>query len=372
MGVEESLNQKLQKREHAGNLRSLKVNTDLIDFTSNDYLGLARSAQLQQNIHKASEGLKIGSTGSRLLSGNSDLHEQVETYLAGIFNSDSALLFNSGYLANLAVLSAVPQRGDTILYDELSHASIKDGLRLSLAKRFPFKHNDLNDLEKKIRQSSGQIYVVVEGIYSMDGDQCPLPELVQLAKQYGAAIILDEAHSTGVYGTNGSGLANELGLNNGIFCTIYTFGKAMGIHGAAVAGSSKLKEYLINFSRPFIYTTAISAHSLMAIRSSFEYLSENIHLQTHLQQVVDFFLAEYGRVNPCERTDSKHPIQGIIVKGNQKAKSLSKKLIDHGMDVRPILSPTVPEGLERLRVSLHTFNKKSEIQLLIDTLVGSF
>jgi len=206
----------------------------------------------------------------------------------------------------------------------------------------------------------------------MDGDQSPLKELVELTKKYDTAIILDEAHSTGIYGAKGAGLTNQLNLEEDIFCTIYTFGKAMGIHGAAVAGSRKLKEFLINFSRPFIYTTAISAHSLTAIESSFQYLTQNIHLQDDLNQVITFFLAEYKRIEHLfEKTASHHAIQGIIVEGNEQAKELSSKLIENGLDVRPILSPTVPEGSERLRVSLHTFNTKSDIQLLIDTLAGS-
>src|SRR6187551_3588959 len=197
--LKSALARQLTLRESEGIRRFLKADRQgLIDFTSNDYLGLARSQELSQAIaQKVNDGaLKLnGATGSRLLSGNSNYAEQIEKKLAGIFKSESTLLFNSGYVANLGVLSSLPQRGDTILYDELAHACMKDGARLSLAKRFNFRHNDLNDLEAKLKLASGKIFIAVESIYSMDGDQCPLKELVTLSEKYGAHIILDEAHS---------------------------------------------------------------------------------------------------------------------------------------------------------------------------------
>src|SRR4051812_47447788 len=201
---------KLQKRRDDHSFRTLKNIEGLIDFTSNDYLGLARSELLYHRIQNKVQTLDLkhnGATGSRLLSGNSNYTEEVENKLAKIFNSEASLIFNSGYTANLAVLSSIPQKGDTILYDELAHACIKDGARLSLANRFSFRHNDLNDLEQKLNRCSGKIYIAVESIYSMDGDQCPLQDLVLLAEKYDVAIILDEAHSTGIFGKGGSGLA---------------------------------------------------------------------------------------------------------------------------------------------------------------------
>jgi 8-amino-7-oxononanoate synthase len=177
-----------------------------------------------------------GSTGSRLLSGNSELAMKLEAKLAATFRSQATLLFNSGYAANLAVLSSIPQKDDTIIYDELSHASIKDGARLSLAKKYSFRHNDMSDLERKISRSTGRVYVVVESVYSMDGDSCPLRELTQLSKKLGFTIILDEAHTTGVSGPRGSGVSVEFDLHDQIDIRIYTFGKAMGACGACVAG----------------------------------------------------------------------------------------------------------------------------------------
>jgi 8-amino-7-oxononanoate synthase len=368
--LKSALAKQLALRESEGMRRFLKADQQgLIDFTSNDYLGLARSQELSQAIEQKINDRALrsnGATGSRLLSGNSDYAEQVETKLAGIFKSEAALLFNSGYSANLGVLSSLPQRGDTILYDELAHACMKDGARLSLAKRFNFRHNDMGDLESKLKLASGKVFIAVESIYSMDGDQCPLKELVVLAEKYGAIIILDEAHSTGVLGNAGSGLAVSLGLENKIDIRIYTFGKGMGIHGACVAGSSTLRDYLINFARPFIYTTAMPPHSLASIECAFDFLNCNIGLQEVLTKKVGCFLHELNRTG--DASTSKSSIQSICIGGNEKTKTVAEALQQKGFDVRPILSPTVPKDSERLRVCLHTFNTEEEISSVIQSL----
>ena len=367
MSLEDRLFNELNKRKAKDNLRSLSITEGLVDFVSNDYLGLSRSQTLHKRIAEQLEKVKInGSTGSRLLSGNSNLIEEVESELSEVFNVENTLLFNSGYLANLGVLSSIPRRGDTIIYDELAHACIKDGARLSLANRFSFKHNDLIDLERKLKAAEGNIFVVVESIYSMDGDLCPLKGLVELSDRYNAKIIIDEAHGTGVLGENGSGASGQFGSEK-IFCRIYTFGKAMGIHGAAVCGSKLLTDYLVNFSRPFIYTTAPSPHSVISVQQAFRFLQENIQLQDEINIKVDHFISEYksNLFGLLERTNSKHPIQGLIIPGNKRVKGLANELKKEGYDVRPILSPTVREGQERLRICLHTYNTNEEISSLI-------
>src|SRR5258708_29865889 len=251
-----TLQRLLNSKKETDSFRQLKIVHGLIDFSSNDYLGLAKSRELFEIIQREIERIATpynGATGSRLLSGNSELAERLEAKLAAIFHAQRTLLFNSGYTANLAVLSSLPQRGDTIIYDELAHACIKDGARLSLASRFSFKHNDLNDLEEKIKRSKGNIFIAVESIYSMDGDECPLEELTTLAEKYNAILILDEAHSTGSYGENGSGLAVQKKLEGKIAVRVYTFGKAIGVHGACVAGGGTFVNYLLQFTRPFYY-----------------------------------------------------------------------------------------------------------------------
>ena len=369
------LDQILEKRKAENNFRQLPQQRELIDFVSNDYLGLSRSEELSQMIRERYErlpGVNNGATGSRLLSGNSDLAGQLEEKLAKIFKGEATLLFNSGYSANLGVLSAIPQRGDTILYDELSHACIKDGARLSMARRMSFRHNDLEDLEMKILDSHGEIYIVAESIYSMDGDVCPLEGLVELATRYDAKIILDEAHGTGVFGIQGLGYAVSAKQENKIFARIYTFGKALGVHGACVVGDRNFIDYLINFSRPFIYTTALPPHSLVSIDCAFDFLFKNMKLLQQLQQQI-FFFREAFRVflkdHPeYQNMDSNSMIQPMVVPGNEKAKALAQHIQDSGYDVRAILSPTVKSGTERLRVCLHAYNSDEEIKGLITTI----
>jgi 8-amino-7-oxononanoate synthase len=356
----------LDEKKEMDSFRELKSTSQPIDFCSNDYLGLARSQELFYAIQRGVERLRPpynGSTGSRLLSGNSELTEELENKLAGIFHSPKTLLFNSGYTANLAVLSCLPQRGDTILYDELVHASIRDGARLSLASRYSFHHNDLNDLEEKIKRAKGNVFVVVESIYSMDGDECPLEELVSLSEKHDFTIILDEAHSTGSYGENGGGLALQKKIENKISVRIYTFGKAMGVHGACVAGDEMLVHYLVNFARPFIYTTAMSPHNVMAIQCTFDYLKRQIGLQEILQSKIKLFLQSFEKMK-WNRVKSNSAIQNVIIPGNTNVKELSHFLQYHHFDCRSILSPTVKEGSERIRICLHSFNSDKEISEL--------
>lgn len=370
-----SLNQQLEsalkKREISNSLRQLKTITGLIDFCSNDYLGLSRSEELYKQIKDDERSLHNrtnGSTGSRLISGNSELAEALEKQLATIFRSESTLLFNSGYNANLAILSAVPQKGDVIVYDELCHASIKDGIRLSHANKYSFKHNDLVDLERHLTRESGKhIYVVVESVYSMDGDKCDVGQLVEICEKQGANLIIDEAHSTGAIGENGGGMS--LNFSDRIFARVFTFGKAMGVHGACVAGNDLLIKYLINFARPFIYTTAMSDHSLLSIKCAFEYLSHEIELQQLLKQKVDLFAKEMQEQQHFVNQNlNQGPIQALLTPGNVNAKNIANQLISEGYDVRPILSPTVKEGTERIRICLHAFNSDEEINGLVKSL----
>jgi 8-amino-7-oxononanoate synthase len=350
---------KLQKREL---VRSLKLPAAGIDFTSNDYLGLARSQELHHQVQKAYSLLPVsrnGSTGSRLLSGNSELIVNTELTLSKLFNSESCLLFDSGYNANLAVLSTLPQKGDTIIMDELSHASLRDGARLSLATKWNFRHNDVNDLKRKLAVAKGNKWIVVESIYSMDGDVASLKEIAEIAHESGAQLIVDEAHSTGVHGAGGNGLANELSLADQVPIRIYTFGKAMGIHGACVACDNSTKDLLVNFSRPFIYTTAPSDHSIVSVNCAFGFLKANAGLQSELRNNIDLFRNNMTTVSNWN--GSKSQIQIMLVAGHENVLGAAAQLQSAGYDVRPILAPTVKAGTERLRICLHTYNTNAEI-----------
>lgn len=357
--LESMLQSRLAATKAKGSLRSLKImDPSMIDFTSNDYLGLARSKSIFEEVQSRLQLQPIhynGATGSRLLSGNTKVVEETEVELARLFKSDETLIFNSGYVANLAVLSTLPQRNDTILYDEYAHACMKDGARLSAARHWSFRHNDLNDLESKLKKATGHIFVAVESIYSMDGDACPLLQLVELTDRYAATLILDEAHSTGTFGPDGAGISVAQGLEHRIGIRVYTFGKAMGAHGACVAGSMALRQSLINYARPFIYTTALPAHSLVSISSSFRYLKAHLTLQKDLEKKVALFTKQTGW------TTGTTAIQSVIYPGNESVKRIAQRLQDNGFDVRPILSPTVPAGKERIRICLHTYNTDEEI-----------
>lgn len=360
--LEKFLADELTSRTNSGIIRNLKIASPALkDFTSNDYLGLAKSKDLQQKIKQSVGESTIlnGATGSRLLSGNTIHHEQLEAQLAETFQAEACLIFNSGYSANLGVLSSIPTRHDTILYDELCHASIKDGIRLSLAKKHSFKHNNLTDLQQKISIAKGKVFIVVESIYSMDGDYCPLEQVVALAEASGCYIILDEAHSTGVLGPGGAGLAFALNLHSKIAIRIYTFGKAIGAHGACVAGSKNLVNYLINFSRSFIYTTALPQHTIISIAESFRFIQQHSSMQNLLQHKISVFTKTLQ-----QHSHSTSAIQTIIYGSVAKTKSAAERLLSKGFDVRPILSPTVPEGKERLRLCLHTFNEDEDIVTL--------
>lgn len=362
------LTQRLDTRKQGGLYREPGQKKGSIDFASNDYLGLARSAVLSKQIHEKTleASPSHGSTGSRLLTGNTPYTELVEGKLASLFKAEACLLFNAGYTANLAVISSLPQKDDTIIYDELAHACIKDGARLSLARRFSFRHNDLEDLKKKIARASGRIFVVVESVYSMDGDEAPLNGLIDLAQQYDLNLIIDEAHSTGVIGPQGSGLAVSLGLEAHITARIYTFGKAMGIHGACVAGSVALIAYLINFARPFIYTTAPPPHAVASVEKAFDYLHDHIGLQQDLYDRIALFKAHAP--SGLAYTESHSAIQTAVFPGNAHVKKIATILQQQGFDIRPILSPTVPAGSERLRICLHAFNTPAEIAALTQAL----
>ena len=359
---EDFLHKKLEERRQQNAFRSLKLSRDQIDFCSNDYLGIVKNDLLTS---ARREGYKTGSTGSRLLTGNYALIEETEKFIASFHKSETALIFNSGYDANVGLLSSVPGRNDTVLYDYLSHASIRDGIRLSLASSFSFLHNDPGGLEKKLQSARGNVFVVTESVFSVDGDLCPLLQLVELCEKYNANLIIDEAHATGVIGSRGEGLVQSLQLENRIFARVHTFGKACGVHGAVVLGSSTLRNYLINFARSFIYSTALPEETIFHIRNSYEIFPFLDKERENLRLLINQF--QNARL-VFERLDSQTPIQGIVIPGNEKVKQVADRLQQDGLDVRPIIYPTVPRGRERVRIVLHAFNTTEEIYRLLESL----
>ena len=366
---ENFLDGKLEEREKNNSLRSLFIpgmnNDYLVDFCSNDYLGIVKNGI----ITSAASGTQAhGSTGSRLLSGNYKLIEDVESEIAGFHCAQAGLIFNSGYDANLGLLSAVPQKNDAIIYDQLSHASLRDGVRLSFADAYSFLHNDLDDLQKKLanaRDKAQTIFVVTESIFSMDGDEAPLIEMQELCENFGAQLIIDEAHATGVTGEKGEGLVQQAGLENKIFARVHTFGKACGAHGAIVLGSSKLKKYLVNFARPFIFSTSLSPAAIEAIRISYQAFPAMQKERQQLQALIECFTKTSKNFKALP---SNTPIQIAIMPGNDAVKKMAALLSDHHFDIRPILYPTVPRGQERLRIVLHAFNTVDEVEKVLSIL----
>lgn len=369
MGQEDFLQLHLDKRKAQNAFRQLKLPEGQIDFCSNDYLGLSRNERLKAIIgaYIHAHRLPHGSTGSRLLAGNYELIETAEKKIALFHEAAAGLIFNSGYDANTGLFSSVPQKGDTIIYDHLIHASIRDGIRLSRAQAFSFLHNDGNDLEKKLQHATGNVFVAVETVYSMDGDLSPLGDIAALCGKYHAHLIVDEAHATGIIGERGEGLVQQLRLSDKCFARIHTFGKALGAHGAIILGSQTLKDYLINFCRAFIYTTALPPATIAAVLSGYEIFPGMLEERKYLGQLIDRF--QKGG-NVYKILPGRTPIQVVLIPGNEAAKQLAGRLQSGNMDVRAILHPTVPKGQERLRVVLHSFNTTEELERLIAALQG--
>jgi 8-amino-7-oxononanoate synthase len=363
----EKLQALLGMRYFSGSLRKLTVNRGLVDFASNDYLGFSK---LELTQTKSSNG----ATGSRLISGHSDLHHQIEEQIAAFHNAPAALLFNSGYDANIGLIPALTDRAELILFDQLVHASIRDGIQLSQAKSLKYRHNDLRHLEillsKFSEEEERQVYVITESVFSMDGDMPDLKKLVKLVERFeNAHLILDEAHALGVIGNKGAGLAQKEDVENDIFARVVTFGKGLGCHGAAILGSEDLKEYLINYARSFIYTTALPEHSLRAISNAYLMLNKREDAVSRLSYIIAFFnkLVLANGLRLCFR-ESETAIQVCIIPKNEKVKKAARILQEKGYDVRAILSPTVSQGEERLRVCLHSFNTEKEIEGLLQLL----
>jgi 8-amino-7-oxononanoate synthase len=373
MNLPENLNQKLEARKQNNALRKLPSFNNLVDFSSNDYIGFSKSETIFKLAHHyliENEIIQNGATGSRLISGNHSLYQIAESFIAEFHDSETALIFNSGYDANVGFFSAVPQRNDVILYDELSHASIRDGISMSNAKSYKFNHNDFEDLERLIQKFPAvNIYIVTETVFSMDGDSPNLEELVLFSEKYNCYLVVDEAHTLGAFGDKGEGLIQDLHLHNRIFARIMTFGKGLGCHGAAILGNSTLKEYLVNFARSFIYTTGLSPHSVSTILTAYQQLENEKETINKLRQNIIFFNQQKNLLGLKPMfVRSKSSIQSAILPGNENAKLIAQELQDKGFDIKAILSPTVPEGQERLRFCIHSYNSEEEIKEVLELL----
>jgi 8-amino-7-oxononanoate synthase len=368
MKFPKNLAAKLEIRQQNNALRKLFAPNDAIDFSSNDYVGFSKNKVIFEQTHQYLIDSKIiqnGATGSRLLSGNHKVYQEAEDFMAHFHQTETALIFNSGYDANVGFFGSVPQKGDLILYDELCHASIRDGIQLSNAKSYKFKHNDFEDLEKLIQRFQTElaaVYIVTESVFSMDGD-CPnMEEVAAVSQKYGCYLVVDEAHALGVFGEKGEGLIQMLGLQDQVFARIMTFGKGLGCHGAAIVGSEQLRSYLVNFARSFIYSTGLSPHSVATILIAYQHLqTENKNIEQLRANIIHFNQEKTLLGLKSMFVRSKSAIQSAIIPGNSNVKRIANQLQENGFDVKAILSPTVPEGQERLRFCLHSYNSATEI-----------
>lgn len=372
----DKLLKKIQQRKAEGAFRSLMPPSSGIDFSSNDYLGFAQSEDENTRVFAS------GSTGSRLISGNHHLYEEAEATVADFHKAEAALIFNSGYDANLGLLSALLQRNDYIFYDASVHASIRDGIALGKAKSYKFDHNNLASLKTRVSKVLGadripkgtEVYVITETVFSMEGDGPDIDALAAYCQQKGYRLILDEAHAVGVLGPQGRGAVIEVGCPDLVFARIITFGKALGCHGAAVLGSTLLREYLINYSRSLIYTTALPPSAVYVISSAYRRLSgpEGSRAQESLRRNISLFttgIKERGLTGYFH--EARAAIHCCEIGGNEQVKALAKELREKGYDVKPILSPTVARGRECLRFSLHAFNTAEEIRGVLTILEQS-
>lgn len=376
------LQRKLQERTENNTLRFLVSPEKGIDFSSNDYLGFSKNEPLFKRTTAllSERGInQNGATGSRLLSGNHELYSELEARIAETHKAESVLIFNSGYDANLGFFGSVPQRGDVIFYDELAHASIRDGIQLSHAKSYKFKHNNLKDLKQGIersrnelqRQENVEIYIVTESVFSMDGDSPDLEAFASFSIANNCYLVVDEAHAAGIFGSEGGGLVQQLDLEQKVFARIITYGKAFGCHGAAIVGSADLKTYLVNFAKSFIYTTGLPPHSVAAVMTAYALMeqSEGKQQRKQLQENIRHFNLQLSDLKLGSYfIPSQSAIHCCVVPGNDRVKSIADQLQNSGFAVRAILSPTVPTGRERLRFCLHSYDSKEDMTRVLSCL----
>ncbi|WP_446830678.1 aminotransferase class I/II-fold pyridoxal phosphate-dependent enzyme [Candidatus Foliamicus sp.] len=362
--VRRALQTALRAREKADLLRRLPDAPQGVDFCSNDYLGLARDERLRGSIQDLSAQRRApqGATGSRLISGNHPEVEALERRLAEFYRSEAALVFSSGYAANLGLLASLGGVVSALLCDRLLHASAIDGCRLSGAERIIFAHNDMAELKAgldRLKPDAAAV-VVVESLYSMEGDFAPMEEIVALAGAHGAGVVVDEAHTNGIAGPGGRGLVADAGLEHQVLARVVTFGKALGLAGGAVLCSATLRDFLVNFARPFVFSTGIAPLWASWVRAAYDLLPELDDLRASLQANVEYFRRRVAQ-SPWDWLPSDSWIQCLMIPGPAAVHRVGEALVEQGLAALPICAPTVPQGQERIRVCLHAHNTREEI-----------
>ena len=358
----ERLENDLARLQSESRFRSLNPHRG-IDFTSNDYLGFANRPELRERALAAmTSGLPLSASGSRLLRGNHPEHEKLERCFAEFVGAESAIYFNSGYEANFALLTTLPTRHDTILIDELVHASIHEGAHASLATRRTFSHNSVQALSKT--SVDGDVYVVVDGVYSMDGDEAPITEIAALCNERGWTLIVDEAHSSGVFGPHGEGLVSEFNVRTPNVISMHTCGKAFGAAGAIIACNRTIKNYLINKARPFIFSTALPPLMPFQVCAAIDLLRTDATILPALRNNITHVRQALRKLKRWEVIEGRSPVVAVIIGSNEETLAAAKYLQDSGIDARAIRPPSVPRGTSRLRISIHAEHSPQELELL--------
>jgi 8-amino-7-oxononanoate synthase len=340
------------------------------DFSSNDYLGLSQSPRLVQAVADAlARGVPVGSGGSRLLRGNHAEHEALEAEAAAYFGSETALYFSSGFAANAALFSTLPQRGDLVVYDTLIHASAHEGMRIGRAETAAAAHNDVNAFEDSILRwrsegGTGRVWIAIESLYSMDGDFAPLTEFEALAKQHDAMLLIDEAHATGVFGIGGLGLAAHLDGQDHVII-LRTCGKALGCEGALLCAPAIIRDFIVNRARGFIFSTAPSPLMASAVRTALQILDDEPQRQQRLQSLVRFAA---DTLEPIGAVVNGSQILPLIIGDEGSTMRAAARLQESGFDVRGIRPPTVPAGTSRLRICITLNSSEKDITALASAL----
>jgi glycine C-acetyltransferase/8-amino-7-oxononanoate synthase len=347
-----------------GWVRPLDSGEKLLDFSSNDYLGLAEHPEVIGAARKYLEMFGAGAGAARLMSGDLEINHLLEQEIARFKSTEAALLFGSGYLANTGIIPALAGRGDLIVTDRLNHASIYDGCLLSGARTIRFRHNDLNHLEQILQEKRNQYnscLLVVESIYSMDGDRCPLMELVKLKKRFGFFLMVDEAHATGIYGENGAGIIEEDGVSDDVDIAMGTFGKALGSYGAYAAASREMVDYLVNRARTFIYSTALPPAVVGASLASLYLVGSEVQHRLDLLAKVAFFKKQLRRKGLKDDFGPSQIIP-IMIGDSAKALAAAAELRRSGIYLKAVRPPTVPEGTARLRFSITNHHREEDLK----------
>lgn len=349
----------------------IEVNGEsLVNFSSNDYLNLANHAGVKKAYIKAAETFGVGSGSAHLICGHSSEHHALEEELAAFTGRSRALVFSTGYMANVGTISALVAKEDAIFQDKLNHASLLDGGKLSAARQRRYLHNDLSRLERLLAQSSANRKLVVsDGVFSMDGDQAKVKALAELSAKYDAGLMIDDAHGIGVLGQTGAGLLEQEGVSEQqVPILMATFGKALGTAGAFIAGSDELIEFLIQRSRPYVYTTAPPAAVMAATRASLKICQQQSWRRETLKALIQRFRTQAKELG-LNLLESSTPIQPIIVGSSEKALRACDYLITQGYLATAIRSPTVAKGSERIRITLSCEHTEQQIDGLLETLV---